>query len=108
MQQRTSLRAYQPPSTPIAWPVTNDAASEARKAITAATSSGLPKRPIGIAFERSAKPISRSSPYSRRLVLIAREVRIGPGQTAFPVIPIGARSKASDLVNPTIAALEAA
>jgi len=42
------------------------------------------------------------------LVLIAREVRIGPGQTALTVIPTGARSKASDLVKPTIAAFEAA
>src|SRR6516164_8464058 len=53
-------------------------------------------------------PISRSSPYSRRLVLIAREVRIGPGQTALTVIPHGAKSKANDLVKPTIAAFEAA
>jgi len=42
------------------------------------------------------------------LVLIAREVRIGPGQTALTVIPNGAKSKASDLVKPTIAAFEAA
>src|SRR5271157_3147622 len=99
---------YQPPSTPIAWPVTKAAWSEARKAMTAATSSGVPKRPTGIALARSLKPISRSSPYSRRLVLIAREVRIGPGQTALTVIPNGARSSARDLVKPTIAAFEAA
>ena len=48
------------------------------------------------------------APPSRRLVLIAREVRIGPGQTALTVIPKGAKSKASDLVKPTIAAFEAA
>jgi len=41
-------------------------------------------------------------------VLIAREVRIGPGQTALTVIPSGARSKAKDFVKPTIAAFEAA
>src|SRR5579875_546964 len=99
---------YQPPSTPIAWPVTKAAASEARKAMTAATSSGLPKRPTGIALARSAKPRSTSSPYSRRLVLIAREVRIGPGQTALTVIPNGARSSASDFVKPIMAAFEAA
>ena len=93
---------------PIAWPVTKAAWSEARNAIIAATSSGLPKRPTGIALARSAKPTSRSSPYSRRLVLIAREVRMGPGQTALTVMPKGARSNASDLVKPTIAALEAA
>src|SRR4051794_4381030 len=61
-----------------------------------------------MSLARSLKPTSRSSPYSRRLVLIAREVRIGPGSTAFTVMPNGARSSASDLVNPTIAALEAA
>src|SRR5262252_1564587 len=90
---------------PIAWPVTKAASSEARNAIIAATSSGLPKRPTGIALARSANPSSRSSPYSRRFVLIARDVRIGPGQTALTVIPYGATSKASDFVNPTIAAL---
>lgn len=36
-----------PPSTAIAWPVTNDASSLARKATTAATSSGCPTRLIG-------------------------------------------------------------
>src|SRR6476661_2654173 len=77
---------YQPPSMPIAWPVTKAAWSEARNAIIAATSSGVPKRPTGIALARSAKPISRSSPYSRRLVLIALEVRIGPGHTALTVM----------------------
>src|SRR6516162_881534 len=103
-----SGRLHQPPSTPIAWPVTKAASSEARKEITAATSSGVPKRPTGIALARSLKPTSTSSPYSRRFVLIAREVRIGPGQTALTVIPNGARSKASDLVKPTIAAFDAA
>src|SRR5215472_16028845 len=93
---------------PIAWPVTKAAWSEARNAIIAATSSGVPKRPIGIAFARSRKPVSRSSPYSRRLVLSAREVRIGPGHTALTVMPKGARSRASDRVKPTIAAFEAA
>src|SRR5438309_9059214 len=58
--RRTRPSLYQPPSMPIAWPVTKAAWSEARKAIIAATSSGVPKRPIGIALARSAKPISRS------------------------------------------------
>ena len=70
--------------------------------------SGEPKRPTGMAFDRSAKPRSRSSPYSRRLVLIARVVRIGPGRTALTVIPAAARSSASDFTKPTIAAFEAA
>ena len=86
----------------------NAAPSVVRKAIVAATSSGLPKRPTGMSFARSRNPTSRSSPYSRRLVLMARVVRIGPGRTAFTVIPCGARSRASDLVNPTMAAFDAA
>src|SRR3979490_474384 len=61
-----------------------------------------------MAFDRSAKPRSRSSPNSRRLVLIARVVRIGPGNTAFTVMPCGARSRDNERVNPTIAALDAA
>src|SRR5262249_56329738 len=40
-----SGRLHQPPSTPIAWPVTKAASSEARKEITAATSSGVPTPP---------------------------------------------------------------
>lgn len=41
-----------PPSTTSAWPVTKAASSEARKATTAATSSGVPKRAIGILSRR--------------------------------------------------------
>lgn len=36
-----------PPSANSVWPVTKEAASEARKAIAAAISSGRPRRPIG-------------------------------------------------------------
>src|ERR1700679_688027 len=102
------MQIYQRPSMPIAWPVTKLAPSDARNAIVAATSSGDPKRPTGISLARSRKPSSRSSPYSRRLVLMALVVRIGPGHTAFTVMPNGARSRASDLVKPTMAAFDAA
>src|SRR5437868_11679673 len=69
---------------------------------------GFAKAADRVALARSRKPVSRSSPYSRRLVLIAREVRIGPGQTALTVMPKGARSSASERVKPRIAAFEAA
>jgi len=39
------IPAVNPPSTTRAWPVTNDASSEARKRVAAATSSGRPNRP---------------------------------------------------------------
>ncbi len=41
----TECPAVNPPSTARAWPVTNEASSEAKKAATAAISSGRPKRP---------------------------------------------------------------
>ena len=72
------------------------ASSEARKPTTAATSSGLPKRPTGTSFFSSSSGNS--------LVI---SVCIKPGATAFTVILRGATSCAKAFVAPINAALAA-
>src|SRR5262249_37617115 len=49
-----------PPSTVQVWPVTVPARGEARKAITPATSSGVPRRPSGMRALSSACAVSGS------------------------------------------------
>src|SRR5438270_462838 len=73
-------------------PVTHPASSLARNAIRRAASSGCPIRPIG---ER-ARIYSLTSP-------VIHPVSVGPGSTAFTVIPRGATSAANVVVKASIA-----
>jgi hypothetical protein len=47
MEARLCYSAIMPPSTAMVCPVTNDAASEQSHTTASATSSGVPRRPIG-------------------------------------------------------------
>ena len=71
--QADDLTTLQPPSTSRLDPVMQDASAAARKAIAAATSSGVPKRPAAV----SATLRCRSSCGTRSQAA----VRIGPGST---------------------------
>ena len=90
-----------PPSTGMTAPVTNEAASPHRKATTAATSSAVPKRPMGMAAA------------SRSLAGLGQRVghgggRSGPGSTTLTVTLRVATSRAIERVRPTRPALAAA
>src|SRR5216683_4095132 len=84
--------AVWPPSTGNTAPVTYDASSEARKGAGAASSSGLASRPIGI-----ASPNLRIS--SSVMTDPSIGVAVGPGASAFTLIPPAAWSIASALVS---------
>src|ERR1700675_664732 len=84
-----------PPSMTTSWPVMYEAASEARNAIAAATSSARPGRPTGVFL-----PAINSGP-------VDEAVAIQPGATALTVIPRRPTSRARLRVSPTIAALAA-
>src|SRR5690606_26400553 len=87
-----------PPLTPITWPLTQPAASEHRKATSAANSSGRPARAAGTIC-RIASGLN---------VPAVIEPSITPGATTFTVIPRLPISRASDLLAPCSAALAAA
>ena len=91
---------YCPPLTDSVAPVMKPASSLARKATARAISSGLPSRPTGMPdmmdFMASAGTAATMS------------VSNYPGATAFTVMPLGASSRASALVNPRIPAFAAA
>ena len=55
----------------------------------------------------TSRPASTSSQPARSVELIARSVRIEPGQMQLTVMPCAARSKASDRVIPMTAAFDA-
>ena len=84
----------------IVSPVTKAAASEARKAITEATSSGVPNRRMGVAAIRAA-PL---------LAMIASVIGVAmmPGETQLARMLRGASSCTIDRVKPSTAALQAA
>src|SRR5215813_8887061 len=84
--------AVWPPSTANTAPVTYEASSEARKAAAAASSSGLARRPIGI-----AAPNLRIS--SSVITDPSIGVAVGPGAIAFTLIPSAAWSIASAFVS---------
>ena len=86
-----------PPSTAIAWPVTNDASSLARKATTAAT------------FLRLPHPVDRREPSERStgrlnsgLLCIGPWIGVlmTPGHTAFARTPSAAHSTAAHFISP--------
>src|SRR5688572_2684370 len=78
-----------PPSTAIVVPVMKLAASEARKTAAPATSSGVPKRRIGVRVRISCP---RSVPVSTELLIC---VGITPGAMALTLMPSRAHSMAS-------------
>ena len=88
-----------PPSTPSTCPVTKDAASEAKKATTSATSSGVPMRQSGVSSRKACK-VSSSK---QRFISVA----MTPGSTQLTVMPEGPSYLASARVRPSIPALVA-
>ncbi len=90
-----------PPSTINVWPVTYDAASDARKAIANAMSLGLPNLFMGIR-------LASFSACARSPKLSAAEVSIIPGSTPFTVTLYFASSSAAARMNPFIPAFDAA
>ena len=88
--------ASDPPSTLMACPVTNEAASEHNQTTASATSSGLPSLPLGL---RVIAPSSNCGFAS--IPCCAIGVRMTPGQTQFTRIPCLAYCNAADLVSPT-------
>lgn len=88
-----------PPSTPMIWPVMNEAFSELTNTMAWAISSGVPARLSGMPAIRpalrSAVPVSRPS----------MSVSTGPGATALTRTPEPAASSATDFVSPSTACL---
>src|ERR1022692_3768943 len=87
-----------PPEQSNTAPVLNDASSLHSQQISAATSSTVPNRPIGI-FD-SMKSMCCCDIWSKI------GVRTAAGVTQFTRIPVFANSLPSDLVRPITAALE--
>src|SRR3954467_11797875 len=85
-----------PPSTDHDEPATFDACSEQRKTITAAISSGSPRRPIGTFAPAAASSSSRVVPprpaawAAMPASPVHNSVAVGPGATAFTSTPSGA------------------
>src|SRR6202011_3102504 len=85
-----------PPSTAQQAPLTRLAGIEERKVTTAATSSGVPKRPRGISRWTKAAVVSGSG--TRRLCQDPPSKRIEPGATQLTVTPSRPTSFASEVV----------
>src|SRR6218665_521444 len=85
-----------PPSTAMSAPVMNAVSEEARKATMLAISTVLPNLPIEVR-ERMKSALGPSAGFM--------SVSIGPGAIWLTVIPRPARSRASPLVSPVMAAL---
>ena len=88
------------PSMKMTWPVTKPHVSEVRKPTSAATSSGVPIRRIGMRATMLA--VTACGTVSCISVLI------GPGATQFTLIPAEATSSAVERVIASMPALEAA
>ncbi|GEO87596.1 hypothetical protein GCM10007920_37400 [Ciceribacter naphthalenivorans] len=76
---------------------------DSRNSIAPATSSGLPKRPIGTPKRERASLSLPTGLFARN-----NAVSVGPGETAFTVIPPAASSRAQLRVKLTSAAFAAA
>src|SRR6185436_19473239 len=76
----------------MTWPVTYEAASEARNAIVAPISAGVESRRSG----------SDSTYSGVRHVSVRSAVSVAPGATELTRTPCGASSSASDFVSPTM------
>ena len=95
----------------LAVPVVKRDSSEARYSASAATSSGVPSRPIGWRATNIASTCSSVWPLladSARYALAQRRRSIVPGQMALQRTPRVMKSSATDLVRPMTAALVAA
>src|SRR5206468_1805090 len=90
-----------PPSTFTVWPVTNRAAGLARKSTTGATSSGVPKRAIGVRWRTGF--VSSSNSIMGAVMFDS----MSPGATALTRMPCLAQPTASVLVSWTTPALAA-
>jgi hypothetical protein len=77
-----------PPSTTISDPVMNEASSEAKKLTVFATSADCPKR-FNKIFSPRADPKPCTSSFSKP-TFPYKGVSIGPGETAFTLIFLGA------------------
>ena len=88
-----------PPLTASTCPVMYPAASDARKHTAAATSSGVPKRPSGIADAQLA--------WASVLMSRVMSVSMSPGATTFTVIDREATSRASAFEKPMTPAFAA-
>src|SRR4051812_963726 len=95
-----------PPLTLTVWPVTNDASSEQRNAITAATSSGRPIRRTAVASIIACLRRAPRSP-SCASAEFSSGVSIGPGATALQRTPKRADSRAIAFVKPMTPAFAA-
>jgi len=84
-----------PPSTTQQAPVTQEARGEARKAMTVATSSAVPKRPSGMFSLTKLDMPSGSS--CCRFHQVPPGAAIDPGATLFTRMLLGANSRAIDL-----------
>src|SRR3954447_26529472 len=89
-----------PPSTDHDEPATFDACSEQRKTITAAISSGSPRRPIGTFEPAASSSSSRVVPprpaawAAMPATPVHNSVAVGPGATALTSTPFAAYSSA--------------
>jgi hypothetical protein len=97
--------AFNPPSTGIAVPVTNEAASLAKNKMTAAISDGSPYRPNGTMRVMAWRTASGSVGDKVRSMAKIISVDVGEGQTAFTRIFCEASSADANLVMPTTACL---
>src|SRR5579875_4151767 len=93
------------PSTGMQAPLTSEAAEEARKTTTAATSSGVPKRPSGSSLFTKASMLSGSAWRRRSQELPGKSKE--PGATLLTRMLLGANWRANDLVRLMEAALRA-
>src|SRR5262245_8232219 len=95
--RQTSSHRRKPPSELSTWPVTQAASSLTSQVTSRAASSGTPTRPKGERAIRSGRCASEIQPVS-----------VGPGFTAFTVMPCAASPSASVAVEAARAPFEAA
>ena len=100
---RQNTYKLDPPSIQRVCPVMNPASSETKNSTPAAISSGFPNLFIGI-----AERVSFSAFDPTGLALRNNSVSVGPGATAFTVMPCSANSSAQVFVNPIKAHFAAA
>src|SRR5687767_5503457 len=86
--QKVILPTDVPPQTNNVWPVTKDASGLAKNIMARATSAGVPARPTGIDFANESNLALLRGMMSWNISVSA----IGPGATAFAVMPCCANS----------------
>ena len=93
---------------PMAWPVTPAEASEARKTISPATSSAVPKALARRTTDGTGRPCSISSTYGAKAGMVSVIAVAAIGTTALTVTPARASSIAQVRAIATMPALAAA